>query len=260
MKSYFNVLCISLKNEFKTPSNYIGNSCLFFVCLLIFSQFWRVVLGDTGNFLTNYPQFVWYIASNEWLVLSLPVLHLDVQNDLKMHFFDRRILLPVSYLGLKLSEGMGEMIVNQLFIGIIMLVSAFFLTNYFPFNSFSELGFFLMMSFFASLVLLVFHLILGFGSFWVDEIIPYYWVWEKLMFVLGGMLFPLAFYPNIARIISYSTPFAAALGMRSYLIFENSWIGFGIVSGVLSFWLILGLVFLKIIFKKSLNKFLIGEY
>jgi ABC-2 type transport system permease protein len=40
---------------------------------------------------------------------------------------------------------------------------------------------------------------------------PVYWVWQKLVFVLGGLFVPLEIYPGWLREIALWTPFAAML-------------------------------------------------
>ena len=49
---------------------------------------------------------------------------------------------------------------------------------------------------------------IGLSAFWIVDTSPMYWVWQKLGFVLGGLLFPLELYPGLAAPRSRAlTPF-----------------------------------------------------
>jgi viologen exporter family transport system permease protein len=48
-------------------------------------------------------------------------------------------------------------------------------------------------------------------AFWLQDVAPVYWVWQKLMFVLGGLLLPLELYPAFIRRAAAFTPFPSLL-------------------------------------------------
>jgi ABC-2 type transport system permease protein len=50
--------------------------------------------------------------------------------------------------------------------------------------------------------------LIGLASFAVEEVTPFEWIYQKLVFILGGMLVPLDFYPPWLQTIARSLPFA----------------------------------------------------
>jgi ABC-2 type transport system permease protein len=42
----------------------------------------------------------------------------------------------------------------------------------------------------------------------VEEVSPFMWIYQKFVFILGGFLIPLDFYPNWLQTIAKSLPFA----------------------------------------------------
>jgi ABC-2 type transport system permease protein len=60
---------------------------------------------------------------------------------------------------------------------------------------------------------------LGITAFWLGDIAPVYWIWQKLTFVLGGLLLPLTVYPDWVIRIARATPFSAVLaGPASFVL------------------------------------------
>ena len=43
-------------------------------------------------------------------------------------------------------------------------------------------------------------------AFWLQDVAPVYWVWQKLMFVLGGLMLPLELYPAFIQRAAAFTP------------------------------------------------------
>ena len=76
------------------------------------------------------------------------------------------------------------------------------------------------------------------GSFavWLHDTTPLYWVWQKLLFTLGGLLLPLEIYPEWLRSVAQWTPFAAMLNGPARLVFSFD-IGDAVaVAGRLAIW------------------------
>jgi ABC-2 type transport system permease protein len=53
-----------------------------------------------------------------------------------------------------------------------------------------------------------FAALIGLAAFVVEEVAAFNWIYQKLLFILGGMLIPLDFFPGWLRSISQASPFA----------------------------------------------------
>jgi ABC-2 type transport system permease protein len=63
------------------------------------------------------------------------------------------------------------------------------------------------------------HVWIGLLAFWLHDVSPVYWVCQKLMFVLGGLMLPLEVYPAAMQRIAAFTPFPALLaGPASFML------------------------------------------
>jgi len=49
--------------------------------------------------------------------------------------------------------------------------------------------------------------LIGLSAFWMEEVAPIVWIYQKLMFTVGGLFLPLEFFPQWLRSIAEWLPF-----------------------------------------------------
>ena len=52
---------------------------------------------------------------------------------------------------------------------------------------------------------------LGASCLWLKQAEPVFWIWQKCLFLLGALLWPLALYPAAVRYFAWMTPFPAII-------------------------------------------------
>ena len=57
------------------------------------------------------------------------------------------------------------------------------------------------------------YLMCGVACLWVGEGRPVFFLYQKLIFLLGGLLWPLAFYPGWLQTVAWFTPFPAMIAV-----------------------------------------------
>ena len=77
------------------------------------------------------------------------------------------------------------------------------------------------------LLILLCQLQIGYVAAWFGVSGPVFWIWQKLVFVFGGLQFPLLLYPDLLRRVAESSPFAAMLFAPGSLVLDG---GAGFVS------------------------------
>lgn len=250
ISKYFPFFLNSVKRDFFKPYSFIGTGFLLVICLIVFLQLWKVVDPEHTS-AKDRINLVWYLAFNEWLVLSIPSIHNDIQIDIVQKYFFHRFLNPISYLVMKFSQATGHLIVNLFFLGIVSIIFTYLFVHQFIFNTFWMWIFFIFLTILSGICGLIFQIIIGLMGFWYDEVVPFYWIWEKMLFVFGGLLFPLNIYPTWLKIIAYSTPFSSMLAIRSSLIYEPSLNNFLDSFFSTISWIIFGMIFMKFLFYKA---------
>ena len=96
-------------------------------------------------------------------------------------------------------------------------------------------------------------MMVGLSAFWMHDVEPLFWVWEKLLFMFGGLMIPLAVYPVWIQKIAAFTPFSAILGARSALAIEfNFFAAFTLVMSLLA-WISFTILLLRVFYRRGLH-------
>jgi len=247
-QKYHALFCLTFWQAAKNRNMLIGLGVFTITCLVIFSHLWQVAaIGHLEPAL-----LLWYIALNEWVLISIPDIHLDMQHELQSGSLAYSMVRPISYLLAKFSEGFAILTLQLLFLGVVTFAFTYFWTNLLPFN-FSESLLVLFLGLMAGSLGLIFQMLVGLSSFWLQDVTPFSWVWEKLLYVFGGLILPLLCYPPLMQQIASYTPFPAILGARSALALDFSLQALIDVALSLALWLVLGILLLNFVFRRAMK-------
>lgn len=194
------IAALAARHALHARGEAVARAVFYLAILVVLSSLWRA-LGADGS-------YVWYVALTEWVVLAMPLLSVEIEEDVRRGDIAYRIARPVSYLWTKVAEGLGNGLVRLAMIGGCGGVAAWLLTGTPPPRGvllslpLATLSFFL---------LVLWQAALGLTAFWIGDTQPLFWVWQKLLFLLGGLLFPLDVYPEWLQRAAYFTPFAPLL-------------------------------------------------
>lgn len=142
-------------------------------------------------------------------MLSQPSVHMEVQNDVQSGDIAHQLGRPVSYVGSKLAEALGDLALRLVVMGAAGLMFGRLFADCWPEPE--RLALAALVGLLSSLLMLLCLLSIGFCSFWLHDCMPVYMVWQKLVFVLGGLMLPLSIYPAWLQSIAFASPFAAML-------------------------------------------------
>ena len=189
----------------------IAVRALFYgVVLLVFSQLWTVVLDAGALDPERAGDYVWYLAITEWVVLSVPQVHPSVEADLQDGAVAYRMARPLGYLWAQAAETLGEVAVRLAVLAVAGTAFAWLLTGGLPTDP-RGLVWALPLGVLSALALVGMQLVIAFAAFWLHDASPIYWVWQKAVFVLGGLMLPLDIYPTWLREIALHSPFGPLL-------------------------------------------------
>lgn len=203
---YAAVARIAVRQQLSARGEAIARVFFYLAILLVFSRLWGAMAEDGAVAGFDAVALVWYLALTEWVTLATPMVYLAIQEDVRRGDIAYRIARPVHYLWLKLSEGLGEAVVRLSWLAAAGVGLAWLLTGGLPADP-RGLLLALPLGILSVAVLLLFQLAIGLSTFWTQDASPTYWIWQKLCFVLGGLLFPLEIYPDWLRAIALWTPF-----------------------------------------------------
>ena len=180
------------------------------VILFIFSRVWETVLARGALTVAGAGkrELIWYLAVTEWCVLSVPHVFLAIEAEVRSGDIACRLVRPVSYLGAQLAEALGETGLRLLVLGPTGAAIAFALAGGWPADP-RGLWLALPLGALASVLAVLSSAAIGLSAFWIVDTSPIYWIWQKLAFVLGGLLLPLELYPDWLRALARFSPFPA---------------------------------------------------
>lgn len=209
MKKYLAIFKINLLNSLAYPAELLMRSLMILIFMWIFFQLWAVAFGNSaGGFLSSLTlrDAMWYFLLAETLELGRPRLCRTVSEQVKDGSIAYVLNKPYDFLLYQLFNGLGESLprMGMLFLlgGALVWVMAGpppDLLNWPPA---------LVLLAGAWLLHFCFNALIGLAAFVAEETAPFEWIYQKFVFVLGGMLIPLDFYPAWLQTISKSLPFA----------------------------------------------------
>jgi len=244
MKKYFAIFQINLLNSLAYPGELLARSGMILLFMWIFFQLWRVVFNSAGSpsisGLTLHDT-IWYLLLAETLELGRPRLARVISDQVKDGSIAYLINKPYNFLLYQLASGLGESLPRM---GILFVIGGALVWAMagpppgpasWPAALVALAG--------AWLLHYCVNALIGLAAFVSEEVAPYEWIYQKLVFILGGMLVPLDFYPIWLQSIAKSLPFAYMMyGPARLFVEPNLQIFIQILSGQLIWLLILGSV------------------
>jgi ABC-2 type transport system permease protein len=217
------------------PAELYARVFLFFVILGVFSALWRAVALTRASAGGDARTLVWYIAMTEWVLLSAPQAQFQIEDEIRRGDVAYQIARPVSYVGAHFAQSLGALAARAPVLLATALIAGWIFGGGAPSDpagvaravSFGLAG---------AIVLTAYNVLVGLGAFWLGDIAPVYWIWQKLTFVLGGLLLPLPFYPELVVRIARLTPFPAMLTGPASFVLDRPFFRAGLLAVALIGW------------------------
>ncbi|RKN86717.1 ABC transporter permease [Paenibacillus ginsengarvi] len=201
---------VTVRNQLAYALDFFIRSLFLLLILFIFFQLWSVTYASVGEQQIagyTFQQMIWYLAVAESIVLAAPRLNAKVEAEVKNGDIAYQLIRPASYLLLHYGSYMGEAairVVINLLLGSAMAIGWFGWSTpgiNVPLCLLVMIGSFTVHFLLAMLIALC--------AFWVEETRGLDFVYNKLLFTIGGMLLPLEMFPESLRAVSQWLPFQA---------------------------------------------------
>lgn len=238
MSKYMAFARLGFRQARAEPGELLGRALFFVLILAVFSSIWRAVAESGGATGQQPNEMLWYLAVTEWVLMSAPLVQFQIEDDIRRGDVAYQIARPASWLGAQLAHGLGALVVRAPTLLIVAGVTAWSVAG--PPKHPVQLGIGIALGLMASMVVTLFHVGIGVAAFWLGDVAPAYWIWQKLLFVLGGLLLPLQFYPAMFVRIARLTPFPALLAGPASLATHEPLMPSAVLSATLAFWALMG--------------------
>ena len=235
------------------PGELLGRAVFFAMILGVFSAIWRAVAEAGASTPGTQPaEMLWYLAVTEWVVMSAPMVMIQMEEDIRRGDVAYQIARPASWLGARFAHGLGMLAVRAPVLLVVACTTAWIFAGapQRPAGLVVAVAFGLA----AASVMTLFHVAIGVVAFWLGDVAPAYWVWQKLLFVLGGLLLPLQFYPDAFVVVARLTPFPALLGGPASLSTGEPLMHTGVLALTLALWALAGFVVARAAFERAVRR------
>jgi len=207
---YAVVYAYAVRDQLRYLGSFAARNLFFVVVLFVFTALWRAVFAGAALVAgLSMVQTLWYLTFTETVELCKSRVHLEIQDEVKDGSIAYRLARPCSYVLVRAAGAMGEATAKTLPILAVGFAAASLLVGPLP-GYLRALPFGLILIAGGLLLTTLWLLVFGLLAFWVEEVSPFYWIYQKLVFVLGGMFFPIDFFPGWLRGIAARLPFAYA--------------------------------------------------
>ena len=180
----------------------VGRLLLYLLILAIFRQLWLATpLQELTGSALSAADLLWYVAITEWIIFTAGSPYRGVEEQIRSGGIESALTRPMPYGLATLAEWIGATAFYLLATGAGGLAAAWWLTGTLPLTAAAAPPL-LLAGLLGSIILLLFQLQLGYATAWLGTAAPMFWIWQKLMFVFGGLLLPLTLYPPTLRAIA----------------------------------------------------------
>jgi ABC-2 type transport system permease protein len=196
-------------NSFAYPLDLLSRGLAIVLFMWIFTQLWRTtysIVGQESISGLTLRETLWYLMLAETIVLSKPRLSQTIAQVVKDGSIAYLLNKPYNFLLYQASVGLGDSVlqmgVNLIAGGLIVWLAAG------PPPAPSGWPLVLVAVMAAWLIDFCIAAMIGLAAFITEEVRAFEWIYQKIMFILGGLLIPLDFYPEWLQRIALATPFA----------------------------------------------------
>ena len=208
MNKYAKIFRVTVKDQFAYIPSYIVGNIFFVVILFVFFSLWRVIFAGRSTIEgLTIVQTLWYLSFAEVVELAKPRVYSQIQEEVKEGSIAYSLNRPYSYNGFKAARALGESLVKAIPILAIGFVFCMLFVGPLP-GYLHNLPFGLIVMTGGIVLNILWSIIIGLLAFWTEEVTPFYWILQKLIFIGGGMFFPIDFFPDWLQGTAKVLPFA----------------------------------------------------
>ncbi len=243
---------MGLRYELSARGALAARAAFYLLILMVFSRLWDLASAHGVLAGATRAELLWYLAITEWVLLSVPQLHLEIEADVRTGDLAYQLPRPLSYLGARLAEGAGTTATRLLTLGVLGAGMTWLFAGELPRDP-RGLLLALPLGVAATSVMLLLHAVIGISAFWLQDVSPVYWIWQKAAFVLGGLLLPLELYPDWLRQLAAWTPFPPLLNGPGRMAFGLAPERAAETAGAIALWGGLTALALALLYRRGLR-------
>ena len=257
MKKYLYIFKSELMTNLQYTFDILVGFISYCIMIFIFLNLWKYIYSSPSEVINGYTmnQMIWYVIITEilWMSLGGRKLSKKICNDVRSGNITYNIIKPYNYVEYSLFSHLGITTLKFVLVTILgMILGLIFLKTFPPLNLLSILGI-IISCLFATIINILIITTIGLISFFIEDANPFYWLYSKLILVVGT-IFPIEFFPSILQpIMKYSPIYVVSYGpAKLFVDFSVSkWIEVIIIQII---YMIVWFIIAHLIYKKGVKK------
>jgi ABC-2 type transport system permease protein len=241
---YWAIFKTQTTNSFAYAGDLASRSLSIVLFLWVFTQLWRATysaIGQESIAGLTLRETLWYLMLAETIVLSKPRLARTIAEAVKDGSIAYLLNKPYNFLLYQASVGLGDSVLLLGFNALAGGTLVWIMVGPPPDpRGWPLVAATVMAAWFVDFCIAA---MIGLSAFLTEEIAAFEWIYSKILFLLGGLLIPLDFFPDWLRAIAQVLPFAYTIYGPARFFVEPSPARFvTLFAGQMAWLLVLGLL------------------
>ena len=256
MKKYFYIYKIAMINEFKYMTDVIINFTSYLIKIIIFIYLWKFLYTDPNSLIAgiSFKQMIWYVLTTEliWYGVRNDTLTQQATIDIKTGNIAYSLNKPFNYIKYIISKYFGEITIKFIIYTLFAILIGLIIIGPISFNLVNLPLIFIIFSL-AFIINAIIRVTISMLSFYIEDAIPFHWLYDKIILILGTM-FPIELFPKFLQPILKCSPIYVVTYGPAKLVINFSYISFCHVLIVQLLYLIITTTVAFLIYKKGVKK------
>lgn len=257
MRKYIHIYRSELLSTLQYMLNILFRLINFILLIFIFMNLWNYVYDNPNELINGYSksQMIWYVIITEiiWCATDGRRYCRKISDDVRGGNIAYMINKPYSYIGYAISSHLGETTIKTIISIIVGFAMGIFFLKAFPVLSIPAIILFFLAGLLAVLINSLLVTFIGLISFIIEDSNPIFWLYSKMILVLG-VLFPIEYFPGVlAQIMRYSPIYVTCYGpAKLFVDFSYSSAIEIIISQII--YLVIALIMCYTLYNKGVKK------
>ena len=229
-------------------------SIFMLLILYVFIQLWTATyktVGTTSIAGLTLPDTIWYLVMTETIMLSRIRCSVKIAEEVREGSLAYTLGRPYSYLLYQFFHGFGDTLLRMIINFVAGSILVTLLVGPMPATNLPAVLVTVML---AIILDFCFSAMLGFLGFVTEDVSSFDLIYQKILFILGGMMIPLDFMPAWLKNLSLALPFSLMVYAPARLFVQFDWNTWLSIIARQLIWIAIAGVVLNLIFRWGIRR------
>lgn len=190
---YWGVLTTNLKSNITYLKEIWFRSLFMVLVIYIFINLWQAAYGDNERINgLSFDQVMWYLVITETIVLSKSRIAQEIANEVRDGLIVYSLGKPIHYVQYHIAKGLGDSLLKLMINFVAGSLLLLIVNGLFPPIG-ASIGLVCVVTVLSLILDFIIGAIIGLFAFTLEDISGLVMIYQKLLFIVGGMLIPLDF-------------------------------------------------------------------